>query len=216
MNALAGLLAATADVDSKTGKLEELCETVTEDGFEPGGDSTLGKLVEACSAEDPVSNPIIPELFEVVWGSIAFAILLFVMWKFALPPIRRAMEARTERIQGDLDSAASVRSEAEELRASYDARLAEANAEAARIIEEARAAAESVRQERLAAIEPEIAERRAQAEADIEAARARAMAEVRADITSIAVGAAEQVVRASIDEAAHAQLIEDYIARVGD
>ena len=42
------------------------------------------------------------------------------------------------------------------------------------------------------------------------------MAEVRADITSIAVGAAEQVVMASIDEAAHAQLIEDYIERVGN
>ncbi len=178
--------------------------------------NALASGLLAATEGEATSNPIIPELFEVIWGSIAFFLLLIVMWKFALPPIRRAMEARTERIQGDLDSAASAKTEAEELRASYDARLAEANAEAARIIEEARAAAETVRQERLAAIEPEIAERRAQAEADIEAARARAMAEVRADITSIAVGAAEQVVRASIDEAAHAQLIEDYIARVGD
>lgn len=169
----------------------------------------------AATEGESTSNPIIPEWFEVIWGSIAFFILLIAMWKFALPPIRRAMEARTERIQGDLDAAASAKAEAEELRASYDSRIAEANAEAARIIEEARAAAEAVRQERLAAIEPEIAERRAQAEADIEAARERAMAEVRADITSIAVGAAEQVVRASIDEAAHARLIEDYIARVG-
>ncbi|WP_420438735.1 F0F1 ATP synthase subunit B [Candidatus Poriferisodalis sp.] len=178
--------------------------------------NSLATGLLAATEGEATSNPIIPEWNEVIWGTAAFLILLGVMWKLALPPIRRAMEARTERIQGDLDSAASARSEAEELRASYDARLAEANAEAARIIEEARAAAESVRQERLAAIEPEIAERRAQAEADIEAARARAMAEVRADITSIAVGAAEQVVRASIDEAAHAQLIEDYIARVGN
>lgn len=176
--------------------------------------NALSGLLAASEGES--SNPIIPAWFEVIWGSIAFFILLFVMWKLALPPIRRAMEARTERIQGDLDAAETAKTEAEELRASYDARLAEANAEAARIIEEARAAAETVRQERLAAIEPEIAERRAQAEADIEAARARAMAEVRADITSIAVGAAEQVVMASIDEAAHAQLIEDYIERVGN
>ena len=177
--------------------------------------NALSGLFAATEGES-TSNPIIPELFEVVWGTIAFFVLLIVMWKFALPPIRRAMEARTERIQGDLDAAATAKTEAEELRASYDARLAEANAEAARIIEEARAKAEEVRQERLAAIEPEIAERRAQAEADIEAARERAMAEVRADITSIAVSAAEQVVMASIDEAAHAQLIEDYIERVGN
>lgn len=176
--------------------------------------NALSGLLAASEGES--SNPIIPAWFEVVWGSIAFFLLLIVMWKLALPPIRRAMEARTERIQGDLDAAANAKTEAEELRASYDARLAEANAEAARIIEEARAQAEEVRQERLAAIEPEIAERRAQAEADIEAARERAMAEVRSDITSIAVGAAEQVVLASIDEAAHAQLIEDYIERVGN
>ncbi|WP_423920085.1 F0F1 ATP synthase subunit B [Candidatus Poriferisodalis sp.] len=178
--------------------------------------SNMASGLLAATEGEATSNPIIPEWNEVIWGSAAFLILLIVMWKLALPPIRRAMEARTERIQGDLDAAASAKAEAEELRASYDSRLAEANAEAARIIEEARAAAEAVRQERLAAIEPEIAERRAQAEADIEAARARAMAEVRADITSIAVGAAEQVVRASIDEAVHAQLIDDYIARVGN
>jgi len=176
--------------------------------------NALSGLLAASEGES--SNPIIPELFEVIWGSLAFFLLLIVMWKLALPPIRLALEARTERIQAHLHDAATAKTEAEELRASYDARLAEANAEAARIIEEARAQAEEVRQERLAAIEPEIAERRAQAEADIEAARERAMAEVRADITSIAVGAAEQVVMASIDEAAHAQLIEDYIERVGN
>jgi len=178
--------------------------------------NSLSSSLLAATEGESTSNPIIPEWFEVIWGSIAFFLLLIVMWKLALPPIRRAMEARTDRIQGDLDAAASAKAEAEELRASYDSRIAEANAEAARIIEEARAAAEAVRQERLAAIEPEIAERRAQAEADIAAARERAMAEVRSDITSIAVGAAEQVVRASIDEAAHAQLIEDYIERVGN
>ncbi|WP_419840818.1 F0F1 ATP synthase subunit B [Candidatus Poriferisodalis sp.] len=177
--------------------------------------ATAGGLLAATEGEAS-SNPIVPEWNEVIWGTAAFVILLIVMWKLALPPIRRAMEARTERIQSDLDAAASAKAEAEELRAAYDSRLAEAHAEAARIIEEAKGAAEAVRQERLAAIEPEIAERRAQADADIEAARARAMAEVRADITSIAVGAAEQVVRASIDEAAHARLIEDYIARVGN
>lgn len=178
--------------------------------------STMASGLLAATEGEATSNPIIPEWNEVIWGSAAFFILLIVMWKLAYPPIRRAMEARTDRIQGDLDAAATARTEAEDLRASYDSRIAEANTEAARIIEEARAAAEAVRQERLAAIEPEIAERRAAAEADITSARARAMAEVRADITAIAVGAAEQVVLASIDEAAHAQLIEDYIERVGN
>lgn len=165
------------------------------------------------AAEAP--NPIIPAWDEVIWGSIAFLILLAVMWKFAYPTIRKAMESRTASIQSDIDSADAAKREAQELREQYDSRLAEANAEAARIIEEARGEAERVRQERLAAIEPEIAERRLAAEADIEAARNRAMVEVRGEITALAVGAASRVVMASLDEDAHRRLVDDYIDQIG-
>ena len=175
--------------------------------------SILGALASAV-AEAP--NPIIPARDEVIWGTLSFLILFAVMAKFAYPALKKAMDARSEKIQGDLDAADSARSEAESLRAGYDAKLAEAQAEAARIIEAARSDAEQVRQDRIAAIEPEIAEKRAQAEADIEAAKDRALADLRAQVTSLAVGAAEQVVRSSLDEAAHARLVDDYIESVGN
>ena len=175
--------------------------------------SILGALASAV-AEAP--NPIIPAMDEVIWGTLSFLILFAVMAKYAYPALKKAMDARSEKIQGDLDAADSARSDAESLRAGYDAKLAEAQAEAARIIEAARADAEQVRQDRIAAIEPEIAEKRAQAEADIEAAKDRALADVRAQVTSLAVGAAEQVVRSSLDEAAYARLVDDYIESVGN
>ncbi len=178
--------------------------------------NALANMLAAGEAgEEGASNPIIPEWNEVIWGTAAFLILFIVMAKFAYPAIRGVMEARTAKIQGDIDAAEGARSEAESLRAEYDAKLAEARAEAGRIIEAARSEAEQVRRDRLAAIEPEIAERRAQADADIDAAKERAMADVRAQVTRLAVGAAEQVVRASLDEARYSQLIDDYIDRVG-
>ena len=177
--------------------------------------AALWRLAEDSEAVAEAPNPIIPAWDEVIWGSLAFVILLIVMWRFAYPMIRKAMEGRTEKIQNDIDSAETAKREAEELRAQYDSRLAEASAEARRIVEEARTDAERVRQERLAAIEPEIAERFSQAEADIAAARTRAMAEVRDEITALAVGAAGQVVMANLDAQAHQRLIDDYINRVG-
>ena len=159
--------------------------------------SILGALASAV-AEAP--NPIIPAMDEVIWGTLSFLILFAVMAKFAYPALKKAMDARSEKIQGDLDAADSARSEAESLRAGYDAR----------------SDAELVRQDRIAAIEPEIAEKRAQAEADIEAAKDRALADLRAQVTSLAVGAAEQVVRSSLDEAAYARLVDDYIESVGN
>ncbi|MDG2023908.1 MAG: F0F1 ATP synthase subunit B [Actinomycetota bacterium] len=173
-------------------------------------------LLAAADAGGKASNPILPVWNEIIWGGAAFAILFIVMAKFAYPAIQKVMDARSEKIQSDLDAADSARSDAESLRGEYDAKLAEAQAEAARIIEAARSDAEQVRQDRIAAIEPEIAEKRAQAEADIEAAKDRALTDLRAQVTSLAVGAAEQVVRSSLDEAAHARLVDDYIESVGN
>ena len=173
-------------------------------------------LLAAADAGGKASNPILPVWNEIIWGGAAFALLFIVMAKFAYPAIQKVMDARSEKIQSDLDAADSARSDAESLRGEYDAKLAEAQAEAARIIEAARSDAEQVRQDRIAAIEPEIAEKRAQAEADIEAAKDRALTDLRAQVTSLAVGAAEQVVRSSLDEAAHARLVDDYIESVGN
>ena len=173
-------------------------------------------LLAAADAGVKASNPILPDWNVIIWGGAAFAILFIVMAKFAYPAIQKVMEARSEKIQGDLDAADTARSEAEGLRAEYDAKISEAQAEAGRILEAARSEAEQVRQDRIAAIEPEIEEKRAQADADIEAAKARALADVRTQVTSLAVGAAEQVVRSSLDEAAYARLVDDYIESVGN
>jgi F-type H+-transporting ATPase subunit b len=171
-------------------------------------------LTILAAGEEP-NNPILPATNEIVWGSIAFFILVVLLWKLAYPGLRSAMDARTERIRSQLDEAEQAAANAETLRAEYDQKLAEAQAEASRIIEAARGEAETVRQERIAAIDGELAERRAQAEADIDAARQRALADLRAQVTTLAVGAAEQVVRRSLDEAAYSQLIDDYIDQVG-
>ncbi|MBV29855.1 MAG: F0F1 ATP synthase subunit B, partial [Actinobacteria bacterium] len=113
-------------------------------------------MMLAASEGGAPPNPIIPEITEVIWGSLSFLILFIVMAKYAYPAIKKTMEARTAKIQNDLDAADAARSDAEALRGEYDSKIAEAQAEASRIIEAARGEAEQVRQERLAAIEPEI------------------------------------------------------------
>ena len=166
-------------------------------------------------AVDEAPNPIIPEWNEVIWGGLSFLILFVLMAKFAYPAVKKAMDDRSAKIQGDLDAAETAKSEAEQLRADYHAKLAEAKAEASRIIDEARQEAEAVRAERIAAIDGEIAEKRAQADADIIAAQDRALQEMRGQVTALAVGAAERIVEANLDAAAQSQLVDNFIDRVG-
>ncbi len=40
-------------------------------------------------------SPILPELNEVIWGGLAFAVLLAAMIRYGYPMVRSAMEGRT-------------------------------------------------------------------------------------------------------------------------
>ncbi|HSL58054.1 MAG TPA: F0F1 ATP synthase subunit B [Acidimicrobiales bacterium] len=179
-------------------------------------DSEIEKELEA-QAEACVEapNPVLPEPTEIIWIGISFTLLMVLGYKFAWPGIAKTMSDRTERIRTELEAAERARAEASEATASHDAQLAEARAEASRIVEEARSAAESVRADRIAAAEVEAAAIRERAAAEAEQARSQALADLRSDVAALAVGAAEQVVQRSLDAEAQSELIENYINQVG-
>ena len=160
-------------------------------------------------------NPILPEINEIIWGGLAFVILFAFMAKFGFPAIKKGMDARSERIQADLDGAENARTEAEAIKAEYNAELADAKTEASRIVDEAREAAGGVRADLEARAEADIAEMRERAAADVESARQQAIADVRGEISQLALGAAESVIGRSLDQQTQVQLIEEYIDQVG-
>ncbi len=160
------------------------------------------------------NNPILPATNEIFWGATAFAILFAVLlWK-GVPLVRTAMKARTDQIQSDLDAAETAKQEAQVEKEKYLASLGDARSEANAIIDEAREQAEALKADRMAALESELAERRAGAMADIEIAKAQATADLQAQITQIALGAAETVVEHSLNNETNTRLIESYISQV--
>ena len=171
-----------------------------------------GKAVDDCN-EAP--SPILPATDELVWGTLSFLVLLFLLWKFAFPAIKDGMNARTERIRADLAAAEGARTEAESVLEQHRQSVAGAKAEAGRIIEEARQAAEALKRDQEARLQAELAEMRARAAADIESAKAQAVADLQSDVAQLAVGAASVIVHRNLDAATQAQLVEDYINQVG-
>jgi F-type H+-transporting ATPase subunit b len=171
-----------------------------------------GSKIDDCQ-EAP--NPILPEPNEIIWGSAAFAVLLAIMlWK-GVPAVKKAQETREARIRGDLDAAEHAKAEAEGVLGDYRAQLADARAEASRIIEEARQAADQVRSERIAAVETEAAELRARAQEDIRLQSERALADLRAQVASTSIELAEKIVERNLDAATQQSLIDSYINSVG-
>lgn len=170
-----------------------------------------GGSVDDCHA---APNQLLPETNEIIWGGIGFLVVLFFVWKLGLPSIKKAMDARTERIRADLEAAERQRQEAETVLAEYRAQLNDAKSESTRIIEEARQSAETLKRDQEARLQAELAELRARAAADIEVAKAQAIADLRGEVAQLAIGAAEIVVSKTLDQATQMQLIEDYINQV--
>lgn len=171
-----------------------------------------GGTVDDCH-ESP--SPILPETKEIVWGGLAFLVLFGALAKFGFPAIKSGLHDRDAKIAADIDAAASAKADVEAKAAEYDAKLAEARHEAARIIEEARQDADTYRTDKRAEVDAEIARLREQAQADVEASKAQALADIRGEVATLAIGAAEQVVGQSLDRDANVALVEQFIDSVG-
>ena len=160
-------------------------------------------------------NPIVPELFELVYSLIAFAVLVVLFRKFGFPAVKKGMEARTERIRADLDQAEKAKTSAEEALAEYKKQLNDAKAEADRIVDEARKQAEKVKSDVLAKTNEEVGELKSKATDDIESARSAALASLQASVAEIAIELAEKVVEKNLDRETNKRLIDGFIAKVG-
>jgi F-type H+-transporting ATPase subunit b len=167
--------------------------------------------VEAAEEAEEVTNPILPTTNEIVWGAIFFA-LLFVLVKYVLlPPVRRTLDARSEKIRGDREAAQAARAGAGAVVTDYDDQLAGARAEAAAIVDGARAEAEQERQRILSAVEAEVSVQREAAMAEIAAAKADAMSRLRPQVTQLAVGAASRVIDRPLDPQNQVPVIDRYL-----
>jgi F-type H+-transporting ATPase subunit b len=160
------------------------------------------------AAEEGQSNFLVPNGTFLV-ELLAFGIMLFLLGKYVVPPINRAMTARQEAIRQEFSELEQAKKDAHDAEAEFKAQIADARHEAARIREEAR--------EQGAAIIAEMREQ-AQAEANrivehahtqIEADRKAAVASLRAEVGTLATTLAERIVGESLEDPARQSRVVD-------
>jgi F-type H+-transporting ATPase subunit b len=175
------------------------------------------KLAEGGSIDDcqKAPSPLKPETNEIIWGSLAFLVLLVAMWKWGVPAVKNMQKAREDRIRGDLEAAEKARTDAEAAGAEYRAQIGNARNEAAQIIDEARQSADAVRRELTARAEAEAAEIRARASDELRLQIERATADLRQQVGAMSVDLASKIVERNLDAATQQQLIDNYISSVG-
>jgi len=158
-------------------------------------------------------NPIIPLWQEIVVGSVAFAILCFMLMKYVFPRMEQTFQARVDAIEGGIKRAEAAQAEANQLLEQYRAQLAEARTDAAKIRDDARADAEGIRSDVLAKAREESDRIIAAGKDQLAAERATIVRELRTEVGTIAVDLASRIVGESLaDEARRKGTVERFLA----
>jgi len=148
------------------------------------------------------------------WTLVIFAILFFVLAKFAFGPITKAVEAREQALEDAIESAKRDREEAARLLAEQRAALDATRGEAQKLIADARTAAERVRAELVEQAHTEQTNMLDRARKEIEAEKAGAIAQLRREAVDLAIAGAGRVIDKNLDQAANRQLVESFLASV--
>jgi F-type H+-transporting ATPase subunit b len=139
----------------------------------------------------------------------AFALLLFLLAKYVIPPINRAMTARQEAIRQQFAELDEAKSEAHAAEEEFKSQIADARHEAARIREEAREQGAAIVAEAREQAQVEAARIVEHAHAQIEADRKAALASLRAEVGTLATTLAGRIVGESLDDEARQSRVVD-------
>lgn len=160
-------------------------------------------------------SSILPETAEIIWGGLASLIIFYALFKFGAPLMKKSFAARTEKIQKELDAAAADKSAAATEAAGIRQAKGDIAAERQRLLAEAETQAAAVLEDGRARLAVEVADVEAKAATDIAGAQSRVGDELRAEIARLSSAAVDHVVTGSLDDATQQELIENFIARVG-
>ena len=158
---------------------------------------------------------LLPETAEIIYGGIASLIIFWALFKFGGPAVKKSFAARTEKIQKELDAAAADKSSAATEAAQIRQAKGDIEGERARLLADADKQAAAVLEDGRARLTVEVAELEAKGVTDIATAQGRVGDELRAEIARLSAAAVDHVVTGSLDDATHQELIENFINRVG-
>lgn len=148
----------------------------------------------------------------IVWQTIIFLLLLFLLTKFAWKPIMHSLRIREDSIQEALDSAVQAREEMNQLKAENEKLLDEARMERDKLLKEAREVGNALKEEAKADASATADKIISDARAAIKTEKEAAMADVRAQVAALALQISEKLLRQKLsDDKSQKALVDRYL-----
>jgi F-type H+-transporting ATPase subunit b len=168
--------------------------------------------VEDVPVEESGPNPVIPNVGELIIGLLTFAIVVYVLMRYAWPRVEATFQARREAIEGGIKRAEEAQAEAQRLLTEYRQQLSEARTEAAQIRDGARAEGQRIIEEMRVTAQQESARIVARGEEQLSVQRQQVVRELRGEIGTLATSLAERVVGETLaDDTARQRTVDRFL-----
>ncbi|MDB5085208.1 MAG: atpF [Bacilli bacterium] len=156
------------------------------------------------------------EVLTFVFQILIMIILFLFLRAKAFKPIMKAMQNRSNHIEGQINDAEKLRSDAEQLVKQHQEMIDQSKKEASALLDTARRTGE---QQAIAAVEAareEVKRIKAEAVSDIAREKALALNDLRAQIGSMSVAIAEKILAREINANTHEVLLDQAVREMGE
>ena len=174
----------------------------------------LPATARAAEGGDSSSLLIQPQFGTIFWTVVTFAILWFLLGRYAWKPLLAAVEAREAGIRDAIEAAERERDEAQRLLDEQRAMLNLARKERADAVEAGRRDAERLKAEILEEARKQREQLMKQAQAQIDAGLRQARAELKGEAADLAIQAAGKLLGKNLDDQTQRRIVDDYLAEL--
>lgn len=145
---------------------------------------------------------LVPEFGLVIFQTVAFLLLMFVLGKFAWKPVLAAIKEREQSIDDALNKADLAKQEMARLTTQNEELLKSARAERDHILKEAKALKDSIINEAKTQAHTEGAKLIEKAKIEIENQKKAALFELKSQVSTLSIDIAERVLRSQLEDKA--------------
>ena len=131
---------------------------------------------------------------------VGFALIVLLVWRYAVPPVRRLMTARQETVRQQLKDSAAASDRLKEADKAHGKAVEQAEEDAKRLVEEARSDSERIKEQLQAQAESDAERVKAQGFRQVELLRAQLIRQLRLELGHESVRQARELVRDYVSE----------------
>lgn len=180
----------------------------------PEGADVQGEEIIEETIEDEAPSPFFGHPAESIWTVIAFAVLLFVLWKLAWKPLLHGLHARENHIAKQITDAEKTRHEADGVLAKYRDKLADVEEEGKKIIQTYTGRAEKEAREIVVRAQEDAAGYKQRMQEEMERARKIAEEELLEEAGVMVMQLGEEILGRAIQPEDQEKLISDAIEQL--